>query len=374
MADPGPGASDAKLVEDSLAGDRRAFGLLVERHRASVTRLLRAMFGNVVGVEDLVQDSFLRAYLDLERLRDRARFGAWVRSIAVNLARMELRSGRLLFISWKASAPQLGRSPDSSPEALAEHREWARRIRQAIAALPPAEREAIREVYLNELSHREAARELGTSVGAIKVRVHRGRRRLRQELRADTIAMEGPKEAAMIEVAIQDVLVKQVGEEALPQIDFSKPEQQADAFLHRMKLHRVVVLEEKEGERILPIWVGPAEGEAIVLYMKGQELARPITFDLMKEIFAVGQMRLQSAAVSRFQKRVFYGTLFVKGSGNGDVQKVDCRPSDAINLALRMEAPILVAPEVMEQLGVVEDGDDFLPREEGERWVSLLQS
>lgn len=372
MAHPGPGASDAKLVEESLAGDRRAFGLLVERHRASVTRLLRAMFGNVVGVEDLVQDSFLRAYLDLERLRDRARFGAWVRGIAVNLARMELRSGRLLFVSWEAGAPQV-RAP-SSPEALAEQREWTRRIRQAIAALPPAEREAIREVYLNELSHREAARELGTSVGAIKVRVHRGRQRLRQELRVDTIAREGQKEAAMIEVEIQDVLVKQVGEEALPQIDFSKPEQQADAFLYRMKLHRVVVLGEKEGERVLPIWIGPAEGEAIVLYLKGQELARPITFDLMKEIFAVGQMRLQSVAVSRFQERVFYGTLFVQDSGDG-VQEVDCRPSDAINLALRMEAPILVAPEVMEAEGmVVEDGDDFLPREEGERWVSLLQS
>jgi DNA-directed RNA polymerase specialized sigma24 family protein len=78
------------------------------------------MFGNLVGVEDLVQDSFLRAYLDLARLRDAASFGAWVRGIAVNLARMELRSGRL-HLSWEdLSSPPRGSQP--SPETLAEGR------------------------------------------------------------------------------------------------------------------------------------------------------------------------------------------------------------------------------------------------------------
>ena len=95
MARPGTDGTDTELVNRSLTGDSAAFGLLVERHRAAVARLLRALFANLAGVEDLVQESFPRAYLDLARLRDPGRFGAWVRSIAVNLARMELRSGRL---------------------------------------------------------------------------------------------------------------------------------------------------------------------------------------------------------------------------------------------------------------------------------------
>lgn len=370
MARPGP--TDAKLVERSLAGDRAAFGLLVDRHRAGVARVLQAMFANLGGVEDLVQESFLRAYLDLERLRDPGRFGAWVRGIAVNMARMELRSGRL-FVPWESIRPGSGRSQPSL-ELLAERREVVRRIRQAIAALPPAEREAITHVYLGELSHKEAAEELDTSVGAIKVRVHRGRKRLRKRLVVEFAPREGQMEVKMIEVTVQDVLAKQAIEETVAQVDLSTP---PDEWLKRLNLHRVVLLAEQDGERLLPIWVGPAEGEALSIHIRGQSpISRPLTFDLMKELFAVGDMELQGVALSRLHEHVYYGMLIVETNDDGR-QEIDCRPSDAINLAARMQAPIYVAPEVMEQFGKVADdsGDySFLQVEPGEQWVSIIQS
>lgn len=250
MAEPQSDATDAKLVNRSLSGDRAAFGLLVERHLAGVTRLLRAMFANLAGVEDLVQESFLRAYLDLARLREPGRFGAWVRSIAVNLARMELRSGRISPVSWE-SLQTSGRAGQNSPELVTERRELAARLREVIATLPPAEREAIEQVYLNELSQEAAAAKLNISLAAIKVRVHRGRRRLYRSLAVELMfGGEKKMEVAMIEVSVYDVLAKLGAQETMPNIDASSaPVEQAEEWLVCMTAgnHRVILFREKEG-------------------------------------------------------------------------------------------------------------------------------
>ncbi|HSM58931.1 MAG TPA: bifunctional nuclease domain-containing protein [Candidatus Sulfomarinibacteraceae bacterium] len=374
--EPDP-VDDATLVTRSLDGDRAAFGLLVERHRDSVERVLRAMFANLADVEDLVQESFLRAHLDLDHLRHHARFGAWVRAIAVNLARMEIRSGRLA-VSLDAVRPGTGLARPS-PERLAEQRELARRIRQAVAALPPAEREAISQVYFQERSHREAAQQLNTSVGAIKVRVYRGRRRLRKSLDVEFPARVEHQEDVMIEVTVRDVVAKVVEDAMFAQAKLVRPmpgEPESDKWLTQLNLLRVVLLAEKDGPRLLPIWVGPAEGEALILQLQGRELARPITFDLMTELLAVGDMQLESIAVSRIHETVFYGTLNIK-TANDEIREVDCRPSDAINLAVRIEAPIYVSRDVMDQHAVTPQDThsvDFLPHDDNERWVSLLKS
>ena len=373
-------ATDAALVARSLDGDRAAFGHLVARHRAGVARLLRATFGVRAGVEDLLQETFLQAYLNLEQLRDPGRFGAWARGIAVNLARMQLRAGRIIMVAWE-SAPPTGQAsaPRRTAERAVERQELLARVREAIDDLSPAEREAILRVYMDGLSHREAARLLDTSVGAVKVRVHRGRKRLRQALAAEFAGRPRQKETAMIEVTVHDVLARMPQDEAWPEVDEEKPAvDQAEQWITRLGMsgHRVVLLKEKEGEQLLPIWIGPFEAEAVIVHLQGPAPVRPLTFDLMKTLFNTGEMTLVRAAVSRLHEKVYYGTLAVERA-DGAAHEIDCRPSDAVNLAVRMAAPIFVAPEVMAQQGIRPEGDDgdnfnYLPAEEGLVWRSLL--
>jgi RNA polymerase sigma-70 factor (ECF subfamily) len=172
--------SDADLVRRCQADDKAAFTLLVSRHLPRVKRLISAMLRNPAEVDDLLQESFLQAYLGLDQLRDPARFRAWVYSIAVNLARMRLRSYARRFISWEEwnETDRTALDDQPSPEPLVEQQEIIHRLNQAIADLPPAEREALLLVYRDGLSHQETADRLGTSLGAVKVRVHRGRHRL----------------------------------------------------------------------------------------------------------------------------------------------------------------------------------------------------
>lgn len=372
--------TDAALVALSLEGDRAAFGRLVTRHQAGVGRLLQATFGSRSGVEDLLQETFLQAFLNLEQLRDPSRFGAWVRGIAVNVARMQLRAGRLVELPWEAASGARSATTDRhTAERAVERKEMLARVRGAIDDLSPAEREAILRVYMDGLSHREAARLLDTSVGAVKVRVHRGRKRLRRALAAEFAGRRRQKEMAMIEVTVHDVLARLPEDETWPEIDEEKPTlEQAEQWVARLGMsgHRVVLLKERGGERLLPIWVGPFEAEAVIVHLQGPEPMRPLTFDLMKTLLDTGDRELARVAVSRLHEKVYYGTLTVQ-NGDGANHEIDCRPSDAINLAVRMAAPIFVAPEVMAQQGVRPEGEggkkfSYLPAEEGQTWRSLL--
>ena len=374
-------ATDATLVERARGGDRDAFGDLVSRHRAGVARLLQATFGAGAGIDDLLQETFQQAYLNLEQLRNPGRFGAWARGIAVNLARMQLRAGRMVTVSWDEQRPALaGNAGLRVPERATERKEMVARVREAIDDLSPAEREAILRVYMDGMSHREAARLLDTSVGAVKVRVHRGRKRLRRRLAAEFAGRARQKELKMIEVYVYDVLARLPEEEAWPEVDEDeKPSvEQAEQWLVRLGMsgHRVVLLKEREGEQLLPIWVGPFEAEAIIIHLLGPSPMRPLAFDLMKTLISTGGMELKQAAVSRLHERVYYGTLTVRTADGAD-HEVDCRPSDAVNLAVRMEAPLFVAPSVMEKQGIrandVDDSFGYLPAEEGQTWRSLLR-
>jgi bifunctional DNase/RNase len=157
-------------------------------------------------------------------------------------------------------------------------------------------------------------------------------------------------------------------------------EAEAKAFMAEFSVlmpHRVVMLKEKEGERVLPIWIGPTEGEAIVLKLRSQEVKRPISFDLTKTLLDLGGVQVEKAAVSKLHEGIFYGTLYARLQADGDLIEVDCRPSDALGLMVRMDIPFFVAPEVMETAGVLPDengryaiGEDLRPDME---WRSLLR-
>lgn len=379
--------TDAELVRQSQAGEKRAFSQLVTRHWPRVRRVLLATGVQADRVEDLLQEAFLQAYLSLETLRDADKFRAWVCGIGLNLARMGWRKRPLATISWERLGETAVADHTPSPEQQAERRLRLERLNAAIADLPPSQREALLLVYRDGLSHRETADWLGATPGAVKVRVHRGRRRLQTQLQAGRPAKEKP----MIAVAVDDVLLHVIDEKEFG-IDKETlfaaaleavPDTQQETFLSGASLgitlgvhfwektimplsddarqivmkelgkfvpHRVVLLKETDGNRVLPIWIGPFEADLIALKLANKESLRPLTADLTKTLLDLSGTHITQATVSKLSDGVFYGTLTV--NVGDETAEIDCRPSDALVLAVRMDVPVVVAPAVMEAQGV----------------------
>lgn len=118
---------------------------------------------------------------------------------------------------------------------------------------------------------------------------------------------------------------------------------------------RIVVLRDINAERYLPIWIGPYEAESITIALQEIEVSRPQTHDLIKNIFNQMNARLLRVEVLSLKDDVFYGNLIVEI--NEDVIEIDSRPSDALALAARVHAKILVSEEVMSSAGIIPEAD-----------------
>ncbi|NJN83964.1 MAG: bifunctional nuclease family protein [Caldilineaceae bacterium] len=117
-----------------------------------------------------------------------------------------------------------------------------------------------------------------------------------------------------------------------------------------MSQHRIVVLREEEGERFLPIWIGPFEAEAITLQLQGIDAPRPLTHDLLKAVIETLGGEVVHIVISGLEKNTYFARIVL--DADGDTIEVDSRPSDAIALGVRVNAPIYVAEEVMDQAGL----------------------
>jgi uncharacterized protein len=111
----------------------------------------------------------------------------------------------------------------------------------------------------------------------------------------------------------------------------------------------VVLLKGTEDERSLPIFIGAAEAQAIAIRINSVEVPRPLTHDLLKNLLDYLECRLMRIEVSDLKDGTFYARLVLERDGSA--MELDCRPSDAIALALRCGAPIYVARAVMEEAG-----------------------
>ncbi len=115
------------------------------------------------------------------------------------------------------------------------------------------------------------------------------------------------------------------------------------------KMGSVVLLKEKEGERILPIFIGIPEARAISLVRKNLKLHRPLTHDLMHNLLKAFRVDLERLEITDLQDGIFFGRLILRKSGEKVVKEIDCRPSDGLVLALKSSASILVDDEVFQE-------------------------
>ena len=109
----------------------------------------------------------------------------------------------------------------------------------------------------------------------------------------------------------------------------------------------VVVLEEIEGPRLIPIWIGPAEGNAIAMHLNNIALPRPMTHDLIVNLLGKLNVKINKVVITELKDSTFYASIFLQQ--NGQVEEIDARPSDSIAIALRSSAPLFVHESVFQQ-------------------------
>lgn len=132
----------------------------------------------------------------------------------------------------------------------------------------------------------------------------------------------------------------------------------------------VVILREKDGDRLLPIWIGPGEASAIAMELAGVKFSRPLTHDLFTAVVRGLGGELVRVLITKVIDNTYYASLIF--SRDGEMISIDSRPSDSIALALRSDAPVFADDELLEMTALEIEESDF--EDEGELWKGSGES
>jgi RNA polymerase sigma-70 factor (ECF subfamily) len=187
------GDSDAMLVERTVAGDQRAFELLVIKYERRIQRLIGRMVRDVDLVEDIAQETFIRAYRALGQFRGDAQFYTWLYRIAVNTAKkflMDLKRNPTVSENFFKSVDDDETSPveneltsPETPEAVLASKEIAQMVNSAMDALPEELRQAITLREIEGLTYEEIADAMSCPIGTVRSRIFRAREAISQKIR-----------------------------------------------------------------------------------------------------------------------------------------------------------------------------------------------
>jgi RNA polymerase sigma factor (sigma-70 family) len=336
--------SDEELVLAARSGSRDAFGILLARHRPLLLGVCRRALRDDGLAEDAAQEAALQALLSLDRLRRPERFASWLAGIGLNLCHRQRRLRSRDAWSWEAmlGGSRIAEPVDAAngPEELAEAAELRKWIADAVDGLPPGQRAAVILHYLSGLTQAETAEVLSIEVGAVKTRLHKARANLRRDLlpgvvEADSVVTNG--ERTMIEMRLSDVRRRLPEEGSTPR--------------------HIVILEEVDGPRRLTIWIGEAEAVALALELEKVPHPRPLTYAFAANMLQAASGRLREVRIDRLDGEVFFASAVIDGPSGQ--HEVDARPSDALNLAILLSAPIRVHPEVLAAGGGVRSGEEW---------------
>jgi len=174
--------SDEMLIHRTLQGDKNAFGFLVERYKGAVHTLAYQKLGNFHDAEDIAQETFLRAYQNLTSLKKPAHFAGWLYVITTNCCKMYLRKRGRRFQA-NLSIEELS-DRDIAKGAFGQYeQDYAlQNVRDALDTLPSGEKLVLTLYYMSGMSCREIAAFIGTSANAVKDRLYRARKHLKEEM------------------------------------------------------------------------------------------------------------------------------------------------------------------------------------------------
>jgi len=329
MTDSTNSQATADLVTAARAGDHAAFAGLIQRHYPMVHALCTRALGDADLARDAAQEAAVTAMLGLARLRHDDRFGAWLAGIALNLCRRLLRDrGRSAFSLEALLEDQLISEPagtDPDPAEVVTAAEVTRRIKDAVSALPPGQRQAAEAYYLSGLTQAETAAWLGIPASAVKTRLHKARAALRTSLSDYQPERHTPMPAEMVPVTITDVVERTGSDHATAS-----------------KYQYAVTLTETGGDRQMYIFIGRAKATALAQTLRGNELPRPETYQFTAALLTAAGGQLREIRISHLTEGIFYAQAVLS---TGAV--IDARPSDALNLAAISDVPVYVAAELL---------------------------
>ena len=321
IADP----SDGDLARLARDGDRAAFRLLVERHQPAVRARARRLCANPSDVDDVVQESFLQAFIGLDRLREPDRFAGWLAGITANVARALHRRAVPVTLLPDWPEPLHPTSPGGLPAP--EDLDRADALRTAVAGLPAGQRRAVALHYYADVPAGQAAAEPGPP-GAARAALHKARLRLRAYLtehRPDLV----PGRIHMTTVRVARI------ESRIP------PGPVPD----RVPTH-VIVLADDAGRRDLPIWLLGADShrfDPAALEAAADELTGRLLHAAGARVTAVELDELgPEVPAARIELAV----------GEGGAEHVTARLLDGLALAITTGAPIRVTDAVLDRLAV----------------------
>ena len=179
--------SDEKLVERAKRGDRRAFRMLVDRHKRMVFNVALRMLRNREDAEDAAQEAFLRAFRSIGTFRGQAKFSSWLVRIAINvsLSFAERAHAKQTFVEFQEEADKADAhsvEAGMNPEEIAARQDFGERIRALVGTLEPRYRAVITLYYLEERSYQEVAEILEIPLGTVKTHLHRAKEYLRKSI------------------------------------------------------------------------------------------------------------------------------------------------------------------------------------------------
>jgi len=182
---------DQELVERAQRGDKRAFGLLVEKYQRKLGRLLSRMIRDPAEVEDVVQEAFIKAYRALPNFRGESAFYTWLYRIGINTAKNYLVSmGRRPRVTAEIELEDAENFEDgedlrtiATPESELMSKQVAQTVNDTVAALPEELRTAITLREIEGLSYEEIATMMGCPIGTVRSRVFRARETIAEKLR-----------------------------------------------------------------------------------------------------------------------------------------------------------------------------------------------
>ena len=134
----------------------------------------------------------------------------------------------------------------------------------------------------------------------------------------------------------------------------------------------IVVLHDKENRRALPIWVGSAEASSIIRKIENLSVTRPMTHDLIISIIEKVGYKISKVEINDVEKETYFATIFLENEDDGKIIEIDSRPSDAIAIAIRIDAPIYVTANVLSNGSV--STDSTKDAQEAEEFKNFVQS